>query len=71
MDLQLGRMSRRGHCKKCKMTKLVKTVNEMAYRQGYKSLKFLNRKKQPMLLNPIDILGRIGAMVNENVKAIE
>ena len=72
MDLQTGRMSRRGHCKKCKMTKLViDTVNEMAYRQGYKSLKFLNRKKQPMLLNPIDTLEGIRAMVNDNVEALE
>ena len=45
MDLQTGRMSRRAQVKKCQMTKLVvNTVNEMAYRQGYKSLKFLNRK---------------------------
>ena len=72
MDLQTGRMSRRAQVKKCKMTKLVvNTVNEMAYRQGYRSLKFLNRKKQPMLLHPIDTLENIGAMIHENVKALE
>ena len=72
MDLQTGRMSQRGHCKKCKMTKLViDTVNKMAYRQGYKSLKFLDCKKKPMLLNHVDTLDGIGAMINENVKVLE
>lgn len=72
MDLKTGRMSRRGHCKKCKMTKLViDTVNEMAYRQGYKSLKSLNQKKQSIFLNLIDTLEGIGAMVNDNVETLE
>lgn len=57
MDLQSGRMSRRAKCRKCKMTKLViDTVNNMAYNQGYRSLKFLDRKKRPITLNPIDTL---------------
>ena len=72
MDLQTGRMSRRGRCKKCKMTRLViETVNEMAKRQGYKALKFLDRKKRPMLLNPINTLSGINAITNENLEALE
>lgn len=72
MDLQTGRMSRRGQCKKCKITQLViGTVNKMAYHQGYKSLKFLNRKRQPMLINPIDTLKGIGAMISKNVEALD
>ena len=72
MDLQTGRMSRRAKCKKCKMTKLIiDTVNNMAYSQGYKSFKFLDRKKRPMLLDPIDTLSSINAMSNENLEALE
>ena len=72
MDLQTGRMSRRARCKKCKMTKLViETVNKMAYDQGYKSFKFLDRKKRPMLLNPIDTLSGIDTITNENLEALE
>ena len=67
MDLQTGRMSRRAKCKTCKMTKLViDTLNQMAYKQGYKSLKFLDQKKHPMLLNPIDTLSGIDGMINKN-----
>ena len=37
------------------MTRLVvQRVEELATKQGYKSLKFLNRKKEPMLLDSID-----------------
>ena len=72
MDLQTGRMSRRAKCKKCKMTKLViDTVNQMAYKQGYKSFKFFDRKKRPMLLNPIDTLSGIDGIINENLEALE
>ena len=54
------------------MTKLViETVNKMAYDQGYKSFKFLDRKKRPMLLNPIDTLSGINAITNENLEALE
>ena len=54
------------------MTKLViETVNKMAYDQGYKSFKFLDRKKRPMLLNPIDTLSGIDAITNENLEALE
>ena len=54
------------------MTKpIIQTVNNMAYQQGYKLSKFINRKKQPMILNPIDTLKGIGAMAQENVDAIE
>ena len=72
MDLQTGRMSRRGRCKKCKMTRLViDTVNKMATKQGYKALKFLDRKKRPMFLNPIDTLSGVGAITNKNLEALE
>ena len=54
------------------MTKLViDTVNQMAYKQGYKSFKFFDRKKRPMLLNPIDTLSGIDGMINENLEALE
>ena len=54
------------------MTKLViDTVNNMAYNQGYRSLKFLDRKKRPMLLNPIDTLLGVDAITNENLETLE
>lgn len=54
------------------MAKLViQTVNKMAYCQDYKSLNFMNCKKQPMLLNPIDTKIGIGAMTGENVNVVE
>lgn len=72
MDLQTDRMSRQGRCKKCKMTRLViDTVNEMARKQGYKALKFLDRKNRPMLLNPIDTLLGVDAITNENLEELE
>lgn len=56
MDLQTGQMSRRVYCKSCKMMHLViQQVDALAEKQGYKSLKFLNWKKELMLLNPIEI----------------
>ena len=66
MDLQTGRMSRRVYCKLCKMTRLVvQRVEELATKQGFKSLKFLNRKKEPMLLEPIDRLVGIDGRSSE------
>lgn len=72
MNLQTERMSRRGRCKKCKMTRLlIDTANKMARRQGYKALKFLDRKKRSMLLNSIDMLSAIDVITNENLEALE
>ena len=50
---------------------VIDTVNEMARKQGYKALKFLDRKKRPMLFNPIDTLSGVGAITTKNLEALE
>ena len=43
------------------MTKLViQRVEQMARNQGYRTLKFFNRKRQEMLFDPIDTLEGVG-----------
>ena len=57
MDLATGRMTRRPKCRKCRMTRLViERVETLARRQGFKTLKFFNRKRQEMRLVDADLL---------------
>ena len=57
MNLSTGNMARRVKCEVMKMTSVVvDRVQAMAARQGYKTLKFYNRKLQAMELTPIDQL---------------
>ena len=54
MNLATGNMTRRVKCEAMKMTSvIVDRVQAMAARQGYKALKFYNRKLQAMELTPI------------------
>ena len=72
MDLQMGQMSRRVYCKACKMTRLViKQVEAVAEKQGYKSVKFLNRKKEALILEPIDTLNGVMGRTSEVEGIIE
>ena len=61
MDLATGEVITRPRFDKCVMTKMViRRVEEMAAAQGYKTLKFFNRKKQEMILSDIDLLEGVG-----------
>ena len=61
MDLATGRMIRRAKVIACAMTHLVvERVEELAARQGYKSLKFFNRKREEMILRNADLLEGVG-----------
>ena len=57
MNLATGSMARRVKCEVIQMASVVvDRVQAMAARQGYKTLKFYNRKLQAMELTPIDQL---------------
>ena len=47
------------------MTRLViKQVEDLAAKQGITSLKFYNRKRQPVILENADLLAGVGGIVN-------
>ena len=57
MDLGSGRVVVRPKITPMVMTNLVKNhVEDMARKQGLKSMKFYNRKRQEMVFTPIDLL---------------
>ena len=57
MDLITGRVITRPKVHEMKMTCLVvKRVEEMARKQGLKSMKFFDRKRNQIIFNPIDLL---------------
>ena len=57
MDLATGELIRVTRFDKCMMTRLViNRVEQLAAQQGYKTLKFFNRKKEEMFLEDIDLL---------------
>ena len=57
MDLATGRTTSRPRVEKVKMTRLViERVETLARRQGYKSLKFFNRKHEEMELLDADLV---------------
>ena len=61
MDLATGRMFTRPKVDACAMTRMVvDRVEEMAEKQGYKTLKFFNRKRQEMMLKDVDLLTGVG-----------
>ena len=61
MDLATGRVVTRPKWTPCKMTKLViRQVEELARKQGIKSLKFYNRKRERMVPTPIDLIEGVG-----------
>ena len=57
MDVITGGVIARPKVHKMKMTRfVVKRVEEMARKQGLKSMKFFDRKRNQIILNPIDLL---------------
>ena len=69
MDLGSGRVIVRPKVTPMKMTDLVVNhVNNMAKRQGIKSMKFYNRKRKQILFTPADLLEGVGSKTrNKNV----
>ena len=71
MDLATGNMKLFPKVEACTMTQMVvDRVKLMGKQQGYKCLKFFNRKKEEILLHPADLLAEVGGDVevsaNEN-----
>ena len=61
MDLATGQQITRPKITACIMTRMViDRVEELAIKQGYKSLRFYNQKKQPMVLKNADLLAGVG-----------
>ena len=61
MDLATGRMFSRPKCDACAMTRMViERVELIAEKQGYKTLKFFNRKRKEMMLRDADLLAGVG-----------
>ena len=61
MDLATGQMIRRPRVETCKMMRMViDRVEELARRQGFKTLKYFNRKREEMILTPADLLAGVG-----------
>ena len=57
MDLSTGELIRCTRVDKCVMTQLViDRVEELAVKQGYRTLKFFNRKNQELVLRDVDLL---------------
>ena len=72
MDLGSGELISRAKVDKVKMTKMViDRVEQLAAAQGYKSLKFFNRKKKEMLLSNIDLLMGVDSVSNEIIDGEE
>ena len=72
MDLATGEVVTRPRFEKCVMTRLViRRVEEMAAKQGYKSLKFFNRKRQEMILSDIDLLEGVGGFTEHVIQDSE
>ena len=71
MDLATGHMIRRPKVTPCAMAwMVVDRVELLATQQGYKSLKFFNRKHQVMLLENVDLLAGVGGMLVKSFKKI-
>ena len=71
MDLGSGRVVTRPKVTPMKMTDLVmKRVEDMAKRQGLKSMKFYNRKRQEIIFTPNDLLEGVGN-TGENAEILE
>ena len=71
MDLVTSNMKRFPKVESCAMTQMVvDRVELMGKQEGYKFLKFFNREKEEILLNPADLLAEVGGDVevstNEN-----
>ena len=61
MDLATGRMFTRPQVKVCTMTRMViERVELLAEKQGYKTLKFFNRKRKEMMLQDTELLAGVG-----------
>ena len=60
IDLATGQKITRPKVTACRMTRMViERVELIAARQGYRSLKFFNRKKQEMVLRDADLLAGV------------
>ena len=71
MDLATGNMKRFPKVDACAMTQMVvDRVELMAKNQGYKCLKFFNRKWEEIVLHPADLIaevdGDVEVSANEN-----
>ena len=67
MDLATGELIKVVRFDKCMMTRMVvDRVEQLATQQGYKTLKFFNRKKEELFLEDIDLLAGLQE-VRENI----
>ena len=68
MDLATGELIRVTRFDKCVMTCMViSRVEQLASQQGYRTLKFFNRKKKEMVLEDIDLLAGLQEVRNHVV----
>ena len=69
MNLAAGRMIHRLKVDACTMTRMVvNRVELLATGQGYKSLKFFNRKRQEMILENSELLVGVGGQVSQVIE---
>ena len=65
MDLATGRLITWAKVTACIMAHLViEPVEAIAYKEGYMSLKFFNRKREIMLLESADLIAGVGGVVD-------
>ena len=67
MSLQTGKVITRPRVKLCKMiSSIIASVKATVKKDGIKSLKFFNRKRESILLTPVDLSTGVGKNQDEN-----